>query len=268
MTDSLQAYQASRAALLAKLTETLSKDERFIAAWLTGSFGRGEADAVSDLDLTLVVSRRYSASLCARPEPAGAKTTKERFDLFSSFGQPAAIHENNNNAPEGGTFTFVLYTPSALMVDWILLPQAIARRPAQSRLLFDKAGIPLSPPTEPESEEQRVEMASNSIAFFWMMAAVTAKYIVRDDAVFVNCWLEALYKLVREVERLAAGEVWQYERGSLTVLESTPESQIRAMRRLCLQMQDLMPGIAELGGRIPVSPLPEIEALLALAEGQ
>ena len=267
MTDSLQAYQASRAALLAKLTETLSKDERFVAAWLTGSFGRGEADTVSDIDLTLVVSERYSASLCARPEPAGAKTTKERFDLFSSFGQPAAIHENNSNAPEEGTFTFVLYTRSALMVDWILVPQSKARCPAQSQLLFDKAGIPLSLP-EPESLEQRMRLAADSIAFFWMMAAVTAKYIVRQDAVFVNCWLEELHKLVSAVERLAAGEVWQYERGSLTALEPTPEGQVRAVRRLCLRMLDLMARIAEMGGEIPASPLPEVETLLKLAESR
>ena len=44
LNDSLQIYRASRDALLAEIIQTLSTDERFVAAWLAGSFGRNGAD--------------------------------------------------------------------------------------------------------------------------------------------------------------------------------------------------------------------------------
>lgn len=48
-------YAAARDRLLVQIVETLSADPRFTAAWLTGSFGRGTGDDVSDLDLNVVV---------------------------------------------------------------------------------------------------------------------------------------------------------------------------------------------------------------------
>lgn len=41
MTNDLEAYRQGRETLLAALIESLSKDERVVAAWLTGSYGRG-----------------------------------------------------------------------------------------------------------------------------------------------------------------------------------------------------------------------------------
>ena len=117
MEPTLEAYRDRREHLLAEITTKLTADEHFIAGWLTGSYSRSENDKVSDLDLTLVVSDNFSKSLCTRQEQVSHKTTEERLVLFSQFGTPALIHENNNNAPEDGTFTFVLYADSAIMVD-------------------------------------------------------------------------------------------------------------------------------------------------------
>ncbi|MGH2522488.1 MAG: hypothetical protein ACRDH2_08285 [Anaerolineales bacterium] len=268
MNAALQDYVSAREALLAQIAGVLSLDERFVATWLTGSFGRNDADAVSDLDLTVVVADLYSEKLCARPWQVSARTTNERLDLFSKFGQPVVIHENNHNAPEGGTFTFVLYAESALMVDWTLRPRATAQRPTPARLLFDRVGIPLSPPMEPEILEQRIERASENIAFFWMMVAVIVKYIVRHDTVFVQYWLEALHTIVREVERLLEGAAWSYHRGSLSPLAVTREDQINTIRQLSERILKLTPAVAELGGHIPVSPMPAIEHLLNLADSR
>jgi len=267
MNDSLTNYLTSREALLAEIIQTLSTDERFVAAWLTGSFGRNDADAVSDLDLSVVISDAYSKTLCARPEQVSAQTTKDRLDLFCKFGQPVVIHENNYNAPEGGTFTFVLYHKSALMIDWILIPHAKAKRPAQSRLLFEKVNLPISPAAEPASLEQRAKIASDTTAFFWMMTAITAKYIVRHDDVFVTCWLEELHKITLEVERLIAGEAWQYQRGSRSSLHATREGQVKALYQLCDRMSGLMPEVAKMGGHVLPSPMPTIDTLLNLKNG-
>lgn len=267
MNHSLQAYLATREALLLEIIQTLLMDERFVAAWLTGSLGRQDADAVSDLDLSVVVSNAYSDVLCARPEQVSAQTTKERLGLFSKFGQPVVIHENHQNAPEGGTFTFVLYQSSALMVDWILIPHTKAQRPPHSRLLFDQVNVPVSPETEPESLAQRAKMASNLVAFFWMMAAVTAKNMIRRNDVFVTCWLEELHRMLRELDRLIAGETWQYLRGSIHVLEPTHEGQINALKQLCDRMSKRMLEVAMLGGHVLPSPMPTIDKLLSLCDG-
>jgi len=264
MTDALKAHEAARERLLAQIVTALAADERFVAAWLTGSLGRNEPDAFSDLDLTVVVADAHSQTLCARPWQASAKTTDERLALISRFGQPAIIHENNNNAPPGGTFTCSIYN-NALVVDWALIPQAQAQRPSPSKLLFDKAGVSSSPPAAPESVAERQDRASEQVAFFWMMAAVTIKYILRQDTVRVLGFLDMLLHVIREVERLIAGEAQRHQRGSPTTLESTSERQIKAVRQLCEKMLLLMPEVVRLGGHVPSSPMSAIERLLDLA---
>src|SRR5512132_639300 len=134
-------FRSRRDNFLSEVVTSLSNDNRFVAAWLTGSMSREEADSLSDLDISLVVSDQFSSSLCTRLEQVSAQTSPERHALFSQFGTPALIHENNNNAPEGGTFTFTLYANSVIMVDWVLIPQSKAKRPDGTKLLFDKAGI-------------------------------------------------------------------------------------------------------------------------------
>ena len=260
-----EAYRQNRAALLAKLAAELSNDERFVAAWLTGSYGRNDADEVSDLDLRLVVAEPYNEVLCRRHEQVSRRTTRERFELFSRFGNPALIHENNNNAPEGGTFTFVLYAGSAVMIDWILIPLSRAKRMHPSRLLFDKVSIPVSPP-EPEDKAQSRKFVAEQWAFFWMMTAITIKYIIRRDLVFVQNWLEQLHALIREIERRIEGVSWEdaYTRGSISQFQPTREKQIESLRQLINRMQDLKPKITEFVESETDTPLAEVETLFAL----
>jgi hypothetical protein len=265
MTDALATYRSKRDNLLLSVDQALSRDDRFVAAWITGSLAHGNADSVSDLDLTLVVSPTHSDILCRRIEQVSSQTTPERLELFSQFGTPAILHENNNNAPDGGSFTFVLYSSSATMVDWILVPQAVAQRPFHAKVLFEKNSIPVQPPKEPESLEDRAKKASELAAFFWMMMAITSKYILRHDQEFVTCWLEELHKTLREVERLVAGQAWEYKRGSLSSLEPDRSGQKQAVLRLGKRMENMLPELARMGGKVYPSPMPEINLLLDLA---
>lgn len=260
-----QTYTNQREILLQTILEKLSADERFVAAWLTGSFARGEQDTLSDIDLTLVVADEHCQKLCTRPQMVSAQTTKERLELFGLFGRPTLLHENNNNAPEGGTLTFVAYD-QALMVDWVLRPLTGAERPEEARLLFDKGNIPVQAPTASATQEQRANEASETMAFFWMMSAVTVKYIERGDGVFVNTWLESLAKMIAEVERQINGQAWQYKRGSSTKLSVTQNEQIAAIRQLCNQMENLSPAVAKLGGYIPEAPMHSIEILIGIVQ--
>lgn len=265
MKSSLDAYHARRDNFLSEVVTALSNDDRFVAAWLTGSLSWNEADSLSDIDISLVVSDPFSSSLCARLEQVSAQTSPERLSLFSQFGTPALIHENNNNAPEGGTFTFTLYASSAIMVDWILLPQSKARRPQGSKLLFDKANIPVSIASQPESLEQRKKAVSEQWAFFWMMTAVTIKYIHRKDDVFVTQWIEHLHSILRDIERKLNGAPWQYHRGSLTELQTTPENQIESLQQLCQRMQELRPQVVDFTDVESLMPITEIETLFSFA---
>lgn len=268
MNNSIQKYRESRERLLSQIVETLSKDERFAAAWLTGSYSRNNEDAVSDLDLTVVIADQYSESLCAKVEQVSSQTTNARLELFRQFGQPAILHENNNNAPDGGTFTFTLYTASHLMVDWILIPHSKAFRPLEAQILFERSRISVIPVAAPESHEQRAKFASERIAFFWMMMAITAKYLIRRDQVFVTQWLEELSRILQEVERLIAGDTWQYVRGSRTVLEPSITGQKQSLLKLGEKMQSLLPALLKMGGNVLPSPMPEIQALLDLVENE
>jgi len=212
----------------------------------------------------LVVAEPYSELLCRRQEQVSHRTTQERFELFSRFGSPVLIHENNNNAPEGGTYTFVLYAESAVMVDWILLPLSKSKRPYLSRLLFDKANVIVSPQPEPEEVEQSRKYVAEQWAFFWMMTAITIKYMIRRDHVFVTHWLEELHGISHEIERRIHWLPLQYTRGSRSQFQSTHEKQIESLRQLIMKMQGLKPKITEFIESEPDTPLEEIEALLAL----
>ena len=265
MDRTLESYSKNRDALLIKIAETLSEDERFVAAWLTGSLSRNEADSLSDIDLRLVVADEYSPVVCKRLEQVSAQTSPERYALFSQFGKPALIHENNNNAPQGGTFTCVLYSESALVVDWTLIRHLTAARPAQARLLFEKIPIPLTPPPESEDLEQSRKAVAEQWAFFWMMTAVTIKYIHRDDGIFVAVWLEHLQSLIHEVERRLNREPWRYTRGSFTKIQYTREKQLESIRELCHKMQGLKARVTEFTGSEPATPSEEIELLRSLA---
>lgn len=257
-------YARARQALLDDIVRTLSSDDRFVAAWLSGSFGRGDGDAVSDLDLNLVVTDSQRDQLCARPWMVGAGTTARRLAVFRQFGEPAIIHENHFNAPEGGSFTFTLYAGSALMVDWVFVPLSDARRPAQAPLLFAKVDLALQSPPTIGARTQRIAAASERVSFFWMMAAATAKRRVRGDVVDFHVLLDQARSVVVEIQSQLSGEPAPYRSGSPLALAATPEAQAAALRALCQQVLALMPEVENQGGHVPPSPMGEIEALLAL----
>ena len=263
---SLQTYTEKREQLLGVIVEAISKDDRFVAAWLTGSYSRSNQDALSDIDISIVVGENYSDLLCYRPTQVSSQTTAERMEIFQQFGEVAFLHENNNNAPEGGTFTNTIYAQTALIIDWILIPQANARRSSPSRLLFDRVGIPEAPQNTPEIIAKRAEKVSEITAFFWMMMAITVKYMVREDSVFVVTWLEELHKMLREIRRLVADEPFHYKGGSITTLRPDCERQIEAIYELGGEMERLMPEIVNIGSFVRPSPMSTLEILLSIAK--
>ena len=77
----MEAHRQGRETLLESIVAALAADERFVAAWLTGSYARGDADAVSDIDLTVVVADEHAEILCRRMEMVTAWPPAERLAL-------------------------------------------------------------------------------------------------------------------------------------------------------------------------------------------
>ena len=116
--------------------------------------------------------------------------------------------------------------------------------------------------------EKNKKAVAEQYAFFWMMTAVTIKYIVRGDLVFVQSWLEVLHKLMREIERRMEGIPWlqAYVRGSVSQFQPTREQQIESLRALILRMQRLHPTIQKFTDSDLSAPVKEIEYLLSLLD--
>ena len=262
----MEAHRQGRETLLESIVAALAADERFVAAWLTGSYARGDADAVSDIDLTVVVADEHAEILCRRMEMVTAWPPAERLALFAQFGHPANAHENNYNAPEGGTFTSVLYQSSAHVVDWVLVPYVLARRPDAARVLFEHRPVAPAPPPEPLTPEALAAQVSEQIAFFWMMTAVVVKYLIRGDLGFVAYWLGELGLLALHVESRLAGQPWHYQRNLIRRLSPvmTAEVLAAAMTDLCSQVEELMGVAGRMGIALRPAPREAIDTLLRL----
>ena len=258
-------YATARERLLKAIVDSLSSDERCIAAWLSGSFGRDEADEVSDLDVQVVISERYVSALCARPWMTAGRTIPERLELFRRFGEPAIIHENHHNAPGTGTMTHVTYRDTALVVDWILLPAREAIRPEPSRLLLDKVGIAVAESPAPEPVEERQRRIEERAAFFWMMVMVGAKYLIRGDEFKFLSILTRLRNLIGEIQGLIEGQPWKYQPDVSIELFTGRDRQIAALRETCQRMVALIAQTETAGFRVEPAPIATVERLLVLA---
>jgi hypothetical protein len=251
----LSAYSANREGLLTHIHQHLEADPRFMAAWLGGSYGRGEQDSVSDLDLFVVVQDGFAFPLCRRQAAKASGTTPERLELFRQFGEIANIHENHANAPLNGTFSAVLYRDPPVIVDWVLAPQTGVVRPPATRLLFDRANTPSSGLNE-TGDSDRADRLAEGTAFFWMMAAVTTKYIVRGNAERVQELLMFVEAIVGEIAELAGRPV-----KSCPAFSPDLQSQSAFLLHLCDEVE-ASTGLPEEVS--PPTPRGEVEAILNL----
>lgn len=268
MSSKRAAFLQAREDLLAKITESLRNDERFVAAWLAGSIGRGEGSWQSDLDLHVVVADEYSEALCAMPWPAGARTTPERLQLFQRFGTPAIIYDAHGNNQHGGTFTHVVYQKSAQNVDWMLTPQHQAHLLPETLLLFDKVGLPAAPAEEPETKEEQSERASLHVGFFWMIASANVMNLLAGDLGEFHMLLLWLEDNLHEVRAALRGEQARYISHTNSRVYATQDEQVAALRRLCDEMEALMPAVVDLGGYVPPATRAMVEMRLELLKGE
>jgi hypothetical protein len=200
-----------RSDLLGRIVAGLRDDRRVRAAWLSGSVSRGDDDALSDLDLSVVVSG----------ESIGEFVANRRYYAAES-APPVLLMDNLANAPVGGAFLIALYPGEAgpQQVDWSWQPESEAGIPDDEMVLFNIAGLPLiqgddwrrqvhRPPGPPLDAGASVgDQLTQKIAFFWAMSLIVAKYIARRDGETVARMTRLIARTLSEAARLGnAGPV-------------------------------------------------------------
>jgi predicted nucleotidyltransferase len=103
----------ARLALVEDLRAGLAADDRVEAVWAHGSLGRGDEDALSDIDLIVMTA-----------EGAEASFVRSLPELVARFGPVALANPMPVNAPDGGYFLSVLYDvePLPIICDWSVWP--------------------------------------------------------------------------------------------------------------------------------------------------
>jgi len=174
----LRRHREDRDALLLSLTSSLKADPRVRAAWLWGSFGRGEADDLSDLDPWLIVS-----------DADVAKTGPSLRLYVEQSGSFIAGGESPQNAPTGGGYFSSLHEGrhGLLHLDCYWQPQSAVYQVPSEGLLFDRLGEPMAPLMQEPSPAERPLVntpldgrVEDGLGFAWLMFSISAKHLARD----------------------------------------------------------------------------------------
>ena len=170
-------HRADREMLLNSLKNALLADMRVRAAWLWGSFGRGDADDLSDLDPWIIVADDSVSEMGASLRQYALQT-----GTFITGG------EKPRNAPPGGGFFSSLHEGrhGLLHQDCYWQPQSAGFEVPKRAVLFNRLQKPVTftqkQPASSEisvaltDEEDRIE---GGISFTWLMLSIAAKTLAR-----------------------------------------------------------------------------------------
>ncbi len=236
LTPTLREYQAESEHFLESAVTVLKQDERVQAAWLFGSRGRGDADALSDIDLIVVAQDDLLREVIA-----------ERYDYAGKVGKPLFSLESPQNAPPGGAYLMVCYdapvAPHILDIYWQ------GSRPATGdknplRLLFERGGDGRRLPERKRVEEPAAEgRLQHEIHYFWMMLLIVAKYVCRNPHAAEMHLLQYLPPTYESVRALVGhGEALNMD--LLGAATHEPTQKLRVLRYLAKSMNALV-------GRVP-----------------
>lgn len=117
--------------LLSEIQRAIEDLPHVIAAWLSGSRGRGTDDDLSDIDIWLAIEDDVIGSIAANPLG------------FVHAIAPTIMHVHAPSiAPPGGSFilTWIPIDEGFEQVDWYFTPASSAHRGSDTRILFEKRG--------------------------------------------------------------------------------------------------------------------------------
>ncbi len=261
-----------RAQLLNRIDRLLRRDCRVRGAWVSGSTARGDDDALSDLDLYVVVADDAIDDFVCHRKVHAAKPAR-----------PILLMDNFANAPIGGAYLLALYEGSAgpQHVDWFWQPESEARRPDDGKIVFDRAGLAIAPGVKRRGEGQRSsglplgpnpsrnDLLEHKIAFFWSMSFIAAKYIARRNREAAARMTGVAACTLLEAEALCGDSEVPSDGDSQSpaIRESTtaPE-QLIALMRLTKHADALDSQLVAQGVTVPTKAARQINQFFELAE--
>lgn len=215
----LRTRNRERSDLLKRIVESLTIERSVQAAWLSGSVSRRSDDALSDLDIHIVID-----------DQAIDQVIDNRKLYASRPARPTLLMDNYRNAPAGGAYLLALYDGEfgPQHVDWFWQPESRSRLPDDEKILFDRVGLPTMlgaqwrreahrppmPPLGPNPPTR--DLLMHKIEFFWAMSLIAAKYIARRNNAVVDRITGVIARTLDEI----------------TDLSDTPIEPIRLMKLL------------------------------------
>lgn len=155
-------------AFLSDVTPALNGDPRIRAAWLEGSFGRGNADRYSDIDLHLLLD---AATL--EEFRQGAKTWFNAIRPLVLYKLMFDGHMVNALTVDGLRLDAWLHTDAGKELD-----------AAKARVLLDRAGaLRLGAPTPAPNAAETSARLGALIAEFWRCVALAPAVLGRDELI-------------------------------------------------------------------------------------
>ena len=164
--DILQVLEPGYDALFDQAVQVFAADERVRAVWLSGSLGRGDADAMSDLDLIVAVADEALPDFAAQWPDWLAHIT------------PTLIARSLPFAP--GSLYAV--TPERLRIDVVAEPASrVGKSPFRHRVVvFDRDGLDAEVPV-PEPVGPSVERVSMLVEEFFRDVGMFPVVLERED---------------------------------------------------------------------------------------
>ncbi len=228
--DSFAQLRNRRIQIRERIQRVLSIDQRVIAAWYTGSVGRGQEDAWSDLDLVLAIRDDDFASFW-----------EDRIVLFGLIDQVVFVQRElaGNSILQGGSFQLAIYD-GPVEVDWTAGPVSLAVRASDTLLIFDRIGIPVVQPTEKTNDEMMAQ-AAWMIEFFWAIAPIAAKCSARRDTAAAIRQIGLLEQSIRQLDDALRELHVDYQPLAISEMPEriTPLIALDTIERLC----DLVDGV-------------------------
>ena len=246
--------------LLARVEGALRSDERVLAAWLEGSFGRGTADAWSDIDLHIVVR-----------DDALTAWLGGRDAWFARLGHPVMVMPSS--VSELGDWQGIVFE-GPVWLDLAVHPVSTATRDVETPLLFARVDIPTRM-ADALDDDERQSRLQRDLDFFWAMTPIALKYVGRGrtdrtltlidllGGTFVRLW-----RLIHDPARRGAGGLhWLHPERDAALIAVMPRfdptidppATLDAVTRLMAEVRGLHAEIARLGVAIPVDAVREIE---------
>lgn len=259
--------------LLQQTISLVESDPRITAAWLFGSGSRGDADALSDLDLWTVVADDTLPDLLA-----------QRHTYVAQLGEPLLTLAVAGNAPVGGGYLMLQYPGQVgpFQVDWYWQPQSAAVLPDDAKLLFDQIGLPraagaktidvcylargITPPA-PAIAPTTAQQVAHELTFAWCMSLIAAKYVARRAAEAAGQLFDyAAAKLAKAEELLHVAPTARLGQNSAPPSGPTLDEVLCNLRQLHQAAAGLLPDLAARGQPMPAALLPAITQFYDLAE--